>query len=188
MLPDARPGPSICARAEAVLHAGPMSSPGPATPLDLLGLPLDRLTRFLVDDLAGRPFHARQLYRWIHQRGVTDFDQMTDLSKSLRAKLRERCALEPLAKDLEQQSTDGTIKYRWRTRDGRLIESVYMPAVDRKTLCVSTQVGCAMACKFCMTGTLGLLRNLTAGGDRRPGARGQPRGRSQRGAGADPRP
>ena len=56
MLPDARPGPSICARAEAVLHAGPMSSPGPATPLDLLGLPLDRLTRFLVDDLAERPF------------------------------------------------------------------------------------------------------------------------------------
>ena len=142
-----------------MLHAGPMSPPGPDTPLDLLGLPLDRLTRFMVDDLAERPFHARQLYRWIHQRGVTDFDQMTDLTKAVRAKLRERCALEPLAKDLEQRSTDGTIKYRWRTRDGRLIESVYMPAADRKTLCVSTQVGCAMAAEFCMTGTLGLLRN-----------------------------
>jgi 23S rRNA (adenine2503-C2)-methyltransferase len=139
-----------------------MSSSGPDIPLDLLGLPLDRLTRFLVEELGERPFHARQLYRWIHQRGVTDFEQMTDLSKSLRAKLRERCALEPLAKDLEQRSTDGTIKYRWRTRDGLLIESVYMPSSDRKTLCVSTQVGCAMACKFCMTGTLGLLRNLTA--------------------------
>ncbi|HEY1334879.1 MAG TPA: 23S rRNA (adenine(2503)-C(2))-methyltransferase RlmN, partial [Myxococcaceae bacterium] len=139
-----------------------MSSPGPDTPVDLLGLPLDRLTRLLVEELGERPFHARQLYRWIHQRGVTDFDEMTDLSKSLRAKLRERCAVEPLVKDLEQRSTDGTIKYRWRTRDGRLIESVYMPSTDRKTLCVSTQVGCAMACTFCMTGTLGLLRNLTA--------------------------
>ena len=132
------------------------------TPVDLLGLPLDRLTRFLVEELGERPFHARQLYRWIHQRGVTDLDQMTDLSRSLRAKLRERCAVEPLAKDLEQRSTDGTVKYRWRTRDGRMIESVYMPATDRRTLCVSTQVGCAMACRFCMTGTLGLLRNLTA--------------------------
>ena len=162
MLPDTRADPSICALGEGVLHAGPMSSPGPDMPLDLLGLPLDRLTRFLVEELGERPFHARQLYRWVHQRGVTDFEQMTDLSRSLRAKLRERCALEPLAKDLEQRSSDGTIKYRWRTRDGRLIESVYMPSTDRKTLCVSTQVGCAMACKFCMTGTLGLLRNLTA--------------------------
>ena len=162
MLPDTRADPPICALAEGVLHAGPMSSPGPDMPLDLLGLPLDRLTRFLQEELGERPFHARQLYRWIHQRGVTDFEQMTDLSKSLRTRLRERCALEPLAKDLEQRSSDGTIKYRWRTRDGRLIESVYMPSTDRKTLCVSTQVGCAMACKFCMTGTLGLLRNLTA--------------------------
>ena len=139
-----------------------MQSPA-ASPTDLLGLPLDRLTRFLVDDLGERPFHARQLYRWIHQRGVTDFDEMSDLSKSLRARLRERCSLEPLSKDLEQRSTDGTIKYRWSTGDGRLIESVYMPSPDRRTLCVSTQVGCAMACKFCMTGTLGLLRNLSAG-------------------------
>jgi len=139
-----------------------MPSAAQDTRVDLLGLPLDRLTRLLVEELGERPFHARQLYRWIHQRGVTDFDQMTDLSKSLRAKLRERCALEPLVKDLEQRSVDGTIKYRWRTRDGRAIESVYMPATDRKTLCVSTQVGCAMACRFCMTGTLGLLRNLTA--------------------------
>ncbi|HVP59054.1 MAG TPA: 23S rRNA (adenine(2503)-C(2))-methyltransferase RlmN [Myxococcaceae bacterium] len=145
-----------------MLDADAMSSAAPASPLDLLGLPLEQLTRLIVDELGERPFHARQLYRWIHQRGVTDFDQMTDLSKSLRAKLRERGALEPLAKDLEQRSSDGTIKYRFRARDGRLIESVYMPATDRRTLCVSTQVGCAMACKFCMTGTLGLLRNLTA--------------------------
>src|ERR1043165_4181582 len=109
-----------------------MSAPGQDTSVDRLGLPLDRLTRFLVEELGERPFHARQLYRWIHQRGVTDFDQMTDLSKSLRVKLRERCALEPLVRDLEQRSADGTIKYRWRTRDGRLLESVYMPSSDRK--------------------------------------------------------
>ena len=145
-----------------MLDAQQMQSAATAPPLDLLGLPLEQLTRLVVDELGERPFHARQLYRWIHQRGVTDFEEMTDLSKTLRARLRERCTLEPLAKDLEQRSTDGTIKYRFRTHDGRLIESVYMPATDRKTLCVSTQVGCAMACKFCMTGTLGLLRNLTA--------------------------
>ena len=139
-----------------------MSEAAPQPPVDLLGLSLSELTSFLVEELGERPFHAKQLYRWIHQRGVTDFEAMTDLSKSLRAKLAGRCALEPLAKDLEQRSSDGTIKYRFRTRDGRFIESVYMPSSDRKTLCVSTQVGCAMACKFCMTGTLGLLRNLTA--------------------------
>ena len=157
MLPDARPGPSICARAEAVLHAGPMSSPGPATPLDLLGLPLDRLTRFLVDDLAGRPFRARQLYRWIHQRGVTDFDEMTDLSKALRAKLKERCAARARSRRTSSSArSTGPSSTACKTRDGKLIESVYMPSEDRKTLCVSTQVGCAMACTFCMTGTLGL--------------------------------
>ena len=139
-----------------------MDAAAPQPPVDLLGLSLPALTSFLVEELGERPFHARQLYRWIHQRGVTDFEAMTDLSKSLRARLAERCALEPLGKDLEQRSSDGTIKYRFRTRDDRFIESVYMPSTDRKTLCVSTQVGCAMACKFCMTGTLGLLRNLTA--------------------------
>src|SRR5215475_925268 len=93
------PGGTICAPRPVVLHAAPMPSPAPDRPLDLLGLPLDRLTKFLVEELGERPFHARQLYRWIHQRGVVDFEQMTDLSKSLRAKLQERCALEPLSKD-----------------------------------------------------------------------------------------
>src|SRR5262249_51352364 len=132
--PAGRKEVTVCAPAGVVLHAPPMSSPADS-PIDLLGLPLDRLTRLLVDELGERPFHAKQLYRWIHQRGVLDFEQMSDLSKSLRTRLRERCVLEPLAKDLEQRSTDGTIKYRWRTRDGRLIESVYMPSEDRKTLC-----------------------------------------------------
>ena len=86
---------------------------------------------------------------------------MTDLSKALRVRLAAEAALGHVEKDLEQRSTDGTIKYRFKTHDGKLIESVYMPSPDRKTLCVSTQVGCAMGCRFCATATLGLLRNLT---------------------------
>jgi len=140
-----------------------MSEPFPSKPIDLLGLTLDQLTAFVVEELGERPFRARQLYRWLHQRAETDLDRMTDLSKALRARLGSRVDLTPLAIDLQQRSIDGTVKYRFRTRDGRLLESVYMPAPDRKTLCVSTQVGCAMGCTFCMTGTLGLQRNLSAG-------------------------
>lgn len=131
--------------------------------VDLVSLPLAELSRFLVDQLGERPFRAKQLYRWIHQRGATDFEQMTDLSKELRRALAARAGLTPVTKDLEQRSADGTIKYRFRTHDGRLIESVYMPSEDRRTLCVSTQAGCAMGCAFCATATLGLLRNLTPG-------------------------
>lgn len=144
-----------------VPSAAPVA-PAPAPkPVDLYGLALEQLTRFVTEELGERSFRAAQLYRWIHQRGVTSFDEMTDLSKALRQKLKERADLHPLAKDLEQRSVDGTIKYRFRTREGRFIESVYMPAEDRKTLCVSTQVGCAMGCTFCMTGTMGLMRNLS---------------------------
>jgi 23S rRNA (adenine2503-C2)-methyltransferase len=131
--------------------------------VELLSLALEQLTAFVVGVLGERPFRARQLYRWLHQRGVTDLDGMTDLPAPLRERLGEVSDLTPLALDLEQRSVDGTVKYRFRTHDDRLIESVYMPSADRRTLCVSTQVGCAMACRFCMTGTLGLLRNLTAG-------------------------
>ncbi len=131
--------------------------------MDLSGLTLDEMTRFVVHELGERSYRARQIYRWIHQRAATDFDQMTDLSKTLRETLKGRATLSPIEKDLEQLSSDGTIKYRFRTADGKLIESVYMPSEERKTLCVSTQAGCAMGCTFCMTATLGLLRNLTPG-------------------------
>ncbi|MBU8897074.1 23S rRNA (adenine(2503)-C(2))-methyltransferase RlmN [Corallococcus sp. M34] len=141
----------------------PLAAPAPAKLVDVASLSLDGLTRFLTERLGERAFRAAQLYRWLHQRGATSFDEMTDLSKVLREKLRAQAEIVPLVKDLEQRSVDGTIKYRFKTRDGRFIESVYMPSEDRKTLCVSTQVGCAMACTFCMTGTLGLKRNLTPG-------------------------
>ena len=133
-----------------------MSSPR----VDIASLTLDELTRFVTETLGEKPFRARQLFKWLHQRGATSFDEMTDLSKALRAKLAELAELVVVTKDLEQRSVDGTIKYRWKTGDGKLIESVYMPSPERKTLCVSTQVGCAMGCRFCATATLGLVRHL----------------------------
>jgi len=133
------------------------------SPVDLSGRTLEEMTRFVVEQLDERDYRAGQIYRWIHQRAASDFDQMTDLSKALRQALKARATLSPLQKDLEQRSADGTIKYRFRTVDGKLIEAVYMPSEERKTLCVSTQAGCAMGCTFCMTATLGLQRNLTPG-------------------------
>lgn len=140
-----------------------MSTTAATTRVDLVSMTLPELTRFVTDELGERPFRARQIYRWIHQRGARDFEEMSDLSKELRRRLAEKAALGALVKDLEQRSIDGTIKYRFKTHDGKLIESVYMPSEDRKTLCVSTQAGCAMGCTFCMTATLGLQRNLTPG-------------------------
>jgi 23S rRNA (adenine2503-C2)-methyltransferase len=150
---------------ETLPQTPPPAAPAPqAAPLpELLSMTLEQLKAFVAEQLGERPFRAAQIYTWLHQRGATSFEEMTDLSKALRAKLSERARLVPVVKDLEQRSVDGTIKYRFRTHDGRLIESVYMPSEDRRTLCVSTQVGCAMACTFCMTGTLGLKRNLTPG-------------------------
>ncbi|HET9449995.1 MAG TPA: 23S rRNA (adenine(2503)-C(2))-methyltransferase RlmN, partial [Aggregicoccus sp.] len=141
----------------------PLAAPPPAKRVDVSALSLEALTRYLTEELDERPFRAAQLFRWMHQRGAVTFDEMTDLSKALREKLKAHAQIAPLVKDLEQRSVDGTIKYRFKTHDGRYIESVYMPSEDRRTLCVSTQVGCAMACTFCMTGTMGLKRNLTAG-------------------------
>lgn len=117
----------------------------------------------LVAELRERPFRARQIFRWLHLRGAASLDELTDLPRSLRAELAERCSLTTLERDAEQRSSDGTIKWRWRTADGRAIESVYMPEAERKTLCVSSQVGCGMGCTFCLTATLGLVRNLTPG-------------------------
>ena len=129
-------------------------------PVDIASLSLEALTEFVVGQ-GEKAFRAKQLFRWMHQRGATSFDEMTDLSKDFRAKLKDLATFGTVTKDLEQRSIDGTIKYRWKTWDGKLIESVYMPSPERKTLCVSTQVGCAMGCRFCATATLGLMRNLT---------------------------
>jgi len=129
---------------------------------DLRALPLDALAALVVS-LGERPFRARQIFRWLHQKGAAALDEMTDVPRALRAALAERTSLTTLARASEQRSVDGTIKWTWRTHDGKLVESVYMPEPGRRTLCVSSQVGCAVGCTFCMTGTMGLARNLGAG-------------------------
>ncbi len=120
----------------------------------------------LAEALAGlgaRPFHARQIYAWIYRRGVADFRAMTDLSTSLRAALERTYAIPTPTIAARSESLDGTVKFLLRLDDGREVESVFIPDTPAMTFCVSTQVGCAMRCGFCLTGRMGLLRNLTAG-------------------------
>jgi 23S rRNA (adenine2503-C2)-methyltransferase len=138
-----------------------MSLPHEERP-DLRGLPRS-FVESLVTSLGERPFRARQLFRWLHRRGAATLDEMTDVPRTLREALAARTVLTTLERADEQRSQDGTVKWTWRTRDGKLVESVYMPEVDRRTLCLSTQVGCAVGCTFCLTGTMGLARNLGPG-------------------------
>ncbi len=108
-------------------------------------------------------FHARQIYRWIYKRGVTDVARMTDLSRSLREYLDAEFTLSTPQVAGDDLSVDGTRKLVFELADGRRIESVFIPDTPSMTFCISTQVGCAMACGFCLTGKMGLVRNLTAG-------------------------
>ncbi len=108
-------------------------------------------------------FHARQIYRWIYRRGITDFSQMTDLSGDLRTRLGEAFIIPTPTVVARHDSADGTVKFHLRFDDGREVETVFIPDTPAMTFCVSTQVGCAMQCGFCLTGKMGLLRNLTAG-------------------------
>lgn len=129
---------------------------------DLRSLSAPELQALIVE-LGEKPFRARQIHRWLHRRGAATIEAMTDLPQPLRVALAERAELPTLAIDAVQESADGTIKYRLRTTDGKLLEAVFMPEESRRTLCVSTQVGCAMGCTFCRTATMGLIRNLSAG-------------------------
>ncbi|WP_322100101.1 23S rRNA (adenine(2503)-C(2))-methyltransferase RlmN [Geminicoccus harenae] len=112
---------------------------------------------------AKRPMRARQLFHWIYCRGAASFEQMTTLSKETRARLAERFSVARPEIVVEQQSTDGTRKWLLRFFDGQEVECVFIPQDDRGALCVSTQVGCTLTCKFCHTGTMPLVRNLTPG-------------------------
>ena len=109
------------------------------------------------------PFHARQIYRWIYRRGVTDIDRMTDLSRELRAVLMRDFTVSTPRIVRDETSSDGTRKLLLGLADGAQIEAVFIPDTPAMTFCVSTQVGCAMACDFCLTGRMGLVRHLTAG-------------------------
>jgi len=108
-------------------------------------------------------FHARQIFRWIYKRGVTDSSAMTDLSHELRDLLAREFTLTTPEIVAREKSADGTEKFLLRLADGRQLESVFIPDTPSMTFCISTQVGCAMACAFCLTGKMGLVRNLSAG-------------------------
>jgi len=108
-------------------------------------------------------FHARQLYRWIYRRGVTAFGSMTDLSRTLRAELEREFTIGSPRVVSDDRSVDGTRKFLLELADRRRIEAVFIPDTPSMTFCISTQVGCAMACDFCLTGKMGLVRHLTAG-------------------------
>ena len=132
------------------------------TTTNLLDLDLDGLTAF-CERLGEKRFRAVQLFRWIHQRGARDFTAMTDLARSLREKLPTHARIEGLKLLSRQDSADGTIKWLFDVGDGNAIETVFIPEDDRGTLCISSQAGCAVGCRFCSTGHQGFSRNLTTG-------------------------
>ncbi|BDT67273.1 dual-specificity RNA methyltransferase RlmN [Comamonadaceae bacterium OS-1] len=129
---------------------------------NLLDFDLDGLAAF-CERLGEKRFRATQLFRWIHQRGATDFEQMSDLAKSLRNKLATSAHVQGLPLISQHASTDGTIKWLFDVGDGNAVEAVFIPESDRGTLCVSSQAGCAVGCRFCSTGHQGFSRNLTTG-------------------------
>jgi 23S rRNA (adenine2503-C2)-methyltransferase len=133
-----------------------------ASPVDLGGLELAELEALFEEH--GYPrFHARQVFQWIWKRGVTDFARMTDLSRALRAKLAESFAITTPEIVRRDCSADGSQKFVLRLPAGKQIESVFIPDTPAQTFWISTQVGCAMGCAFCLTGKMGLVRHLTAG-------------------------
>ncbi len=126
-------------------------------------LDLDRTgMRAFFEGMGEKPYRAEQVMRWIYHRMESDFDAMTDLGKALRAKLQQHACIEVPAVVHEQASRDGTRKWLVGMRAGNAIETVYIPETGRGTLCVSSQVGCALACRFCSTGAQGFNRNLSA--------------------------
>src|SRR5688572_11442384 len=135
-----------------------MSTPRP----DLAELEVHELEAAL-ESRGYERFHARQIYRWLYKRGVADFARMTDLPRALREQLAAEFSLTTPAIVADDRSVDGTRKLVLQLGDQRRIESVFIPDTPSMTFCISTQVGCAMACGFCLTGKMGLVRNLTAG-------------------------
>ena len=135
---------------------------GSVSKVNLLNFDLDGLTAY-CEGLGEKRFRATQLFRWIHQRGAADFSAMTDLAKSLRDKLTGLAEIRPLPVVSEHVSADGTIKWLFDVGAGNAIETVFIPEDDRGTLCVSSQAGCAVGCRFCSTGHQGFSRNLSTG-------------------------
>jgi 23S rRNA (adenine2503-C2)-methyltransferase len=129
---------------------------------NLLDFDLEGLATFCAQ-LGEKRFRATQLFRWIHQKGARDFAEMSDLAKSLRDKLQGSARIEGLPVISQHISGDGTIKWLFDVGDGNAVESVFIPEDDRGTLCISSQAGCAVGCRFCSTGHQGFSRNLSSG-------------------------
>lgn len=132
--------------------------------------PLENIKNFTLAALSQwfvargeKPFRARQVFQWLYQRQVAGFGEMTDLSNSLRALLAENFHIGNLEQAARRESTDGSVKFALRLEDGKIVETVLMPNRTQFTVCVSSQVGCAMGCTFCATARMGLERNLSAG-------------------------
>ncbi len=133
-----------------------------AVAANLLDFDLEGLAAY-CDGLGEKRFRATQLFRWIHQKGASDFSHMSDLAKSLRDKLAGVAEIRPLTILSEHTSADGTVKWLFDVGNGDAIETVFIPEDDRGTLCISSQAGCAVGCRFCSTGHQGFSRNLTSG-------------------------
>jgi 23S rRNA (adenine2503-C2)-methyltransferase len=152
-------------------HIDPLPVPRDITPredgrVDLIGLPRKRIAElFETAGLDGKQakLRAKQVFHWLYHRGVNDFEAMTDIAKPMRPWLTTRFVIGRPEIIEAQHSTDGTRKWLLRTADGHDFEMVFIPDADRGTLCVSSQVGCTLNCRFCHTGTMRLVRNLTAG-------------------------
>ena len=129
--------------------------------MNLLGLPRAELETFVAERLGAKPFRARQLMKWIYRRGLADFSAMSDLAQDFRAQLAEVAEIAVPQIVTEQKSNDGTRKWMLRMDQVQGIETVYIPEPDRGTLCISSQVGCAMDCSFCATAQQGFNRNLS---------------------------
>ena len=153
------PLPTPAERPEAMLPDGRVS---------LLELTLPELTAFVQDDLGEAPFRARQIWKWLWYKRARAFEEMTDISRPLRARLAERSAIVLPEVETVQTSVDGTVKFLLRLADGELVETVLIPSESREgkarmTQCLSCQVGCAMGCTFCSTGAMGFTRNMSMG-------------------------
>lgn len=135
-------------------------SPAPTTKVNLLGMTREQMEAFFVS-LGEKKFRAQQVIKWIHQLGVDDFEQMTNVSKALRLRLAEVAEIRAPEVVHREYSADGTRKWVLRVGDNSMVETVLIPDGDRKTLCVSSQVGCALDCSFCSTGKQGFQRDLS---------------------------
>ena len=129
---------------------------------ELIGLSFPEIQNIMAE-IGEKPFRAKQLWQWMYNKGVVDFDAMTTFSKPLREKLKESFLISHPKIVTEQNSSDKTRKWLMEFQDGAKVECVYIPEADRGAVCISTQVGCAQGCRFCHTGTQKFMRNLSAG-------------------------